>query len=233
MVDGATSKGKQQLSSGPNKSFNDQNQSKVKSPIECLLNLIDFIQIVLRRLPPSLTSEQFLEIVSPIPDYDYYRFCKADLRYVNGLIEAMSLSSTSLGQQYAFSRAYLNIPNRQDLIVFTEKFQGYVFVDKNGILIDCFVMIDQEFVLGNEYPCSVEYAPNQSRPKSEQIPRKDPKLNSIEQGQIDFILFSLIFISFRSRISNIRCEYERTNQCIGSSSKCGNHAGRNRKETTR
>jgi len=37
-----------------------------------------------------------------------------------------------LGQQYAFSRAYLDIPNRQDLIVFTEKFQGYVFLDKNG-----------------------------------------------------------------------------------------------------
>jgi len=41
----------------------------------------------------------------------------------------------SLGQQYAFCRAYLNIPNRQDLIVFTEKFQGYVFVDKNGNFI--------------------------------------------------------------------------------------------------
>ncbi|CAF4276238.1 unnamed protein product, partial [Adineta steineri] len=46
-----------------------------------------------------------------------------------------------------------------------EKFQGYVFVDKNG----------------NEYPCTVEYAPNQSYPKSEQQSRKDPKLNSIEQ----------------------------------------------------
>jgi len=46
-----------------------------------------------------------------------------------------------LGQHYAFSRAYLNIPNRQDLIVFTEKFQGYVFVDKNGnfILIEFFL----------------------------------------------------------------------------------------------
>jgi regulator of nonsense transcripts 3 len=133
MVDGANTKAKQQSSSN-NKSFNDQNQTK----------------IVLRRLPPTLTSEQFLDIVSPLPDHDYYRFCKADL---------------SLGQQYAFSRAYLNIPNRQDLIVFTEKFQGYVFVDKNG----------------NEYNCSVEYAPNQSRPKSEQQSRKDPKINSIEQ----------------------------------------------------
>jgi len=133
MVDGANTKTKQQ-SSMNNKSFNDQNQTK----------------IVLRRLPPTLTSEQFLEIVSPLPDHDYYRFCKADL---------------SFGQQYNFSRAYLNIPNRQDLIVFTEKFQGYVFVDKNG----------------NEYNCSVEYAPNQSRPKSEQQSRKDPKVNSIEQ----------------------------------------------------
>ncbi|CAF4334488.1 unnamed protein product [Rotaria magnacalcarata] len=134
MVDGASIGAKQQ-SSVNNRSFNDQNQTKV---------------IVLRRLPPTLTSEQFLEIVSPLPDHDYYRFCKADL---------------SLGQQYAFSRAYLNISNRQDLIVFTEKFQGYVFVDKNG----------------NEYICSVEYAPNQCRPKSEQQLRKDPKMNSIEQ----------------------------------------------------
>ncbi|CAF2083660.1 unnamed protein product [Rotaria magnacalcarata] len=133
MVDGA-SIGVKQQSSVNNRSFNDQNQTK----------------IVLRRLPPTLTSEQFLEIVSPLPDHDYYRFCKADL---------------SLGQQYAFSRAYLNISNRQDLIVFTEKFQGYVFVDKNG----------------NEYICSVEYAPNQCRPKSEQQLRKDPKMNSIEQ----------------------------------------------------
>ncbi|CAF4315860.1 unnamed protein product [Rotaria sp. Silwood2] len=133
MVDGASTGTKQQ-SSVNNKSFNDQNQTK----------------IVLRRLPPTYTSEQFLEIVSPLPDHDYYRFCKADI---------------SLGQQYAFSRAYLDIPNRQDLIVFTEKFQGYVFLDKSG----------------NEYICSVEFAPNQSRPKLEQQLRKDPKVNSIEQ----------------------------------------------------
>ncbi|CAF1457858.1 unnamed protein product [Adineta steineri] len=69
------------------------------------------------------------------------------------------------GQQYAFSRAYLIIPSRQDLIVFREKFQGYVLADKNG----------------NEYTCIVEYAPNLSHPKSEQQSRKDPKLNSIEQ----------------------------------------------------
>jgi regulator of nonsense transcripts 3 len=165
MVDGANTKTKQQSSTN-NRSFNDQNQTK----------------IVLRRLPPTLTSEQFLEIVSPLPDHDYYRFCKADL---------------SLGQQFAFSRAYLNIPNRQDLIVFTEKFQGYVFVDKNG----------------NEYNCSLEYAPNQSRPKSEQQSRKDPKMNSIEQGtikKIHYEIFIRILYSFRSRIPNICSQYECT-----------------------
>ena len=95
--------------------------------------LFRFIQIVLRRLPPTLTSEQFLEIVAPLPDHDYYRFCKADFRYPDwsGAMCTTPLYS-SLGQQYAFTRAYLNIPNRQDLIIFTEKFQGYVFLDKNG-----------------------------------------------------------------------------------------------------
>ncbi len=108
-----------------------------------------------------------------------------------------------MGQQHAFSRAYLNIPNRQDLIVFTEKFQGYVFVDKNGIsFFRLLILFNSGFLLitGNEYNCSVEYAPNQSRPKSEQQSRKDPKINSIEQGIIKFliIVFFLDLFLFRS-----------------------------------
>lgn len=89
----------------------------------------------------------------------------------------------SLGQQFAFSRAYLNIPNRQELLIFTEKFQGYVFLDKNGknpidfVWFSCWIAN-----LGNEFICAVEFAPNQSRPKSDQQTRKDPKVNSIEQG---------------------------------------------------
>ena len=38
-------------------------------------------KIVIRRLPPSLTKEQFLEIVSPLPEYDYFCYANADLRY--------------------------------------------------------------------------------------------------------------------------------------------------------
>jgi len=30
-------------------------------------------KIVLRRLPPSMTEEEFLDQVSPIPDHDYVR----------------------------------------------------------------------------------------------------------------------------------------------------------------
>ncbi|CAF0919574.1 unnamed protein product [Didymodactylos carnosus] len=104
--------------------------------------------IVLRRLPPTLTAEQFMETVSPLPEHDYFRFYKAD---------------NSLGQ-FAFSRAYINIPNRKDLLIFTEKFEGYVFIDGKG----------------NEYYCSVEYAPSQRKPKTVKE-RKDPKLNTIEQ----------------------------------------------------
>lgn len=39
--------------------------------------------------------------------------------------------AASLGQS-AFSRAYLNIPNQQDIIIFREKFDGYIFIDSKG-----------------------------------------------------------------------------------------------------
>ena len=31
-------------------------------------------KIVVRRLPPSMTEEEFLNQVSPLPDHDYIRF---------------------------------------------------------------------------------------------------------------------------------------------------------------
>ena len=37
-------------------------------------------KIVIRKLPPSLTKEQFLEIVSPLPEHDFLYFCDADPR---------------------------------------------------------------------------------------------------------------------------------------------------------
>jgi regulator of nonsense transcripts 3 len=37
-------------------------------------------KIVIRRLPPTLTKEQFLDIVSPLPEYDFFYYCDADTR---------------------------------------------------------------------------------------------------------------------------------------------------------
>jgi hypothetical protein len=39
-------------------------------------------KIVVRRLPPSLTKEQFLDIVSPLAEYDYIYYSNADTRYI-------------------------------------------------------------------------------------------------------------------------------------------------------
>ncbi|XP_066156537.1 regulator of nonsense transcripts 3B-like [Euwallacea fornicatus] len=71
---------------------------------------------VIRRLPPSMTKNQFLNQISPIPDYNYMYHVKED---------------TSLGEN-AFSRAYINFVCPEDVYNFKEKFDNYVFVDTKG-----------------------------------------------------------------------------------------------------
>jgi len=101
---------------------------------------------VIRHLPPTMTAEEFLEAVSPLPESDYFYFRKADI---------------SLGS-FAFSRAYIHFLSFEDIILFRDRFDGYVFVDSKG----------------NEYPASVEFAPYQKIPKKE---RKDLIANTIEK----------------------------------------------------
>ncbi len=38
-------------------------------------------KIVIRRLPPTLTKEKFLNIISPVPEHDYFYYCDADQRF--------------------------------------------------------------------------------------------------------------------------------------------------------
>jgi len=106
-------------------------------------------KVVVRRLPPAMTEDDFLEQVSPIPDHDYLRFVRADY---------------SLGQD-AFCRAYINFLSQEDIFIFQERFDGYVFVDAKG----------------NEYIAVVEFAPYQKTGVQKDGKRKDPKINSIEQ----------------------------------------------------
>lgn len=65
-----------------------------------------------------MTEEQFKMQVSPLPDIDYFYFVPAD----------MSLSPN------AFCRAYLNFIDQSDLFIFTQKFDGYVFLDSKGMM---------------------------------------------------------------------------------------------------
>lgn len=67
-------------------------------------------------MPPSMTEEAFLEQVSPIPDHDHFYFAKPDPSLGNNL----------------YCRAYINFVNVDDIYLFRDKFDGYVFLDEKG-----------------------------------------------------------------------------------------------------
>ncbi|KAM3967476.1 UPF3 regulator of nonsense mediated mRNA decay [Aphomia sociella] len=107
-------------------------------------------KLILRRLPPTMTEEAFLEQVSPIPEHDHFYFAKPD---------------PSLGHNI-YSRAYINFVNVEDIYLFRDKFDGYIFLDEKGV----------------EYVGIVEYAPFQRIPKKKK--KKDPKCGTIESDPI-------------------------------------------------
>lgn len=79
--------------------------------------------------------------------------------------------SCFLGQN-ATSRAYINFINDEDIFIFKDRFDGYVFVETKGSV---------------EYPAIVEFAPFQGLPKSKSR-KKDNKCNTIETDP-DFMKF--------------------------------------------
>ncbi|XP_031830941.1 UPF3 regulator of nonsense mediated mRNA decay [Nomia melanderi] len=123
-------------------------------------------KVVIRRLPPSMTQEQFLEQVSPLAEHDYLCFVKADM---------------SMGQ-FAFSRAYINFMEQQDILIFRQKFDNYVFVDSKG----------------TEYPAVVEFAPFQRLPKKRVGKKKDLKCGTIDSDPY--------YVSFLESLKNQEAE---------------------------
>ncbi|KAF6037429.1 hypothetical protein EB796_004251 [Bugula neritina] len=115
---------------------------KSKSTLETKTKEIIPTKIVIRNLPPTFTADLFIEEVSPLAEHNYFNFVPAD---------------KSLGQ-FAFSKAFINFKNPDDLFLFRERFDNYVFVDTRG----------------NEYPAVVEFAPYQK------IPLKARKLDHRE-----------------------------------------------------
>ncbi|XP_059502605.1 regulator of nonsense transcripts 3A isoform X3 [Stegostoma tigrinum] len=65
---------------------------------------------------------------------------------------------------HLFSRAYINFKNPDDIILFRDRFDGYIFIDNKG----------------QEYPAVVEFAPFQKISKRK-LKKKDAKSGSIEE----------------------------------------------------
>ncbi|KAM4555804.1 regulator of nonsense transcripts 3B [Odontesthes bonariensis] len=103
-------------------------------------------KIVIRRLPPSLTMEELEEQLQPLPEVDYMEFFSND---------------TSLFP-HLFARAYINFKNQDDIVLFRDRFDGYVFIDNRG----------------QEYPAIVEFAPFQKTAKKKNK-KKDSKCGTI------------------------------------------------------
>lgn len=103
-------------------------------------------KIVIRRLPPTITKEELEEQLQPLPEVDYMEFFSND---------------TSL-YPHLFARAYINFKNQEDIILFRDRFDGYVFIDNKG----------------QEYPAIVEFAPFQKTAKK-RTKKKDAKCGTI------------------------------------------------------
>ncbi|KAM9342877.1 regulator of nonsense transcripts 3A [Pholidichthys leucotaenia] len=125
-----------------------------------------FTKVVIRRLPPTLSKNQLEEQLSPLPAYDYFEFFPAD----------QSL------YPHLFSRAYINFKNPEDILLFRDRFDGYVFIDSKG----------------QEYPAVVEFAPFQKISKKK-LKKKDAKAGSIEEDP-----------EYRRFLENYSCDEEKS-----------------------
>uniref|UniRef100_A0A3B5MDI7 UPF3B regulator of nonsense mediated mRNA decay n=1 Tax=Xiphophorus couchianus TaxID=32473 RepID=A0A3B5MDI7_9TELE len=105
-------------------------------------------KIVIRRLPPSLSKEELEEQLQPLPEVDYMEFFSND---------------TSLFP-HLFARAYISFKNQEDIVLFRDRFDGYVFIDNRG----------------QEYPAIVEFAPFQKTAKKRNK-KKDSKCGTIAE----------------------------------------------------
>ena len=61
-------------------------------------------------------QEQLQEHLQPMPEHDYFEFFSND---------------TSL-YPHMYARAYINFKNQEDIILFRDRFDGYVFLDNKG-----------------------------------------------------------------------------------------------------
>lgn len=128
-------------------------------------------KVVVRHLPPCMTLESFLDLVD-VPSHDYISYGPAD--------------KTLMPQ--CTSRVYINFLHIEDLLIFTQKFDGYVFLDNKG----------------HEYQAIVEFAPFQriAKSKSCSSKKKNTKCGTIESDPY--------FIEFKENLAE---EREKAGSC--------------------
>lgn len=96
--------GNGKIKSGTNKE--KESKAKEKPPTK----------VVIRRLPPTMSEEVFIEQTDPLPENDFFYYVKGEVH---------------VGVP-TFSRAYINFKNQEDIFTFRDKFDGYVFLDQRG-----------------------------------------------------------------------------------------------------
>ncbi|KAI8388641.1 Smg-4/UPF3 family-domain-containing protein [Radiomyces spectabilis] len=117
-------------------------------------------KVVVRRLPPNLPEETFMNAVKAwtgddVVDYKYY---------VPGKI------SKSKAKQHVYSRAYFHMKSMEAVIEFHRGFDGHIFLDNTG----------------NESRAVVEFAPFQKLPKEHKAP--DTRQGTIDNDS-DYLNF--------------------------------------------
>lgn len=103
---------------------------------------------MIRRLPPSLTKEDLEEQLQPLPELDYLEFFSSDTRFVDAVFYKRIRKSESRKKSiygwsmclficslfpHLFARAYLNFKYQDDIVLFRDRFDGYVFIDSRGL----------------------------------------------------------------------------------------------------
>lgn len=128
-------------------------------------------KIVIRRLPPDMTETELLNILSPLPPYNYFKFHPAD---------------PTLAPVHT-SRAYINFPNFEDVIIFRDTFDGQIFEDNKG----------------NDYPAFVEVATFSLIPREKS---REDKHNDTIQLDPEFIEFKEKYEAEEGEVQQINVE---------------------------
>eukprot|EP00198_Chlamydomonas_reinhardtii_P001763 XP_001691099.1 UPF3 protein [Chlamydomonas reinhardtii] len=107
-------------------------------------------KVLVRKLPPAMSEDTFKSVLDSVAAGRYNW-----LSYYAGKVSLKRVAS---------SRAYINFVSEEDVYNFKQRFDGHVFISRQG----------------NQYRCAVEYAPLQKMPTLEAKPH--PLEGTIDQG---------------------------------------------------